>query len=79
MCSSRISKRGPHAVNWFGAEIPDGSANPATGNGTRIGGKGLNDGAREQIYTIVNLGQTPSNPTNNPPVVIGGRTRTISW
>src|SRR6185295_14928295 len=46
--------------------IPDGSTNTSMANGTDIGGRGVNNGTREQIYSIQNLGQTALQLTGNP-------------
>src|SRR4030095_9724415 len=59
-------------VQWNGIDIADGSTNLSLANGTDVGGKGINSGAREQTYTITNLGLTSLELTGNPKVAITG-------
>ncbi|MFO1497745.1 MAG: choice-of-anchor D domain-containing protein [Verrucomicrobiota bacterium] len=59
-------------VNWNGQEITNGSTNYALVNGTDLGGKGLNAGARELVYAITNIGQTALQLTGSPLVAITG-------
>jgi hypothetical protein len=59
-------------VNWNGREITDGSTNRTWANGTDLGGKGLNAGARELTYVISNIGQTALQLNGNPLVTISG-------
>ena len=54
------------------APIEDDAAEATSANGTDIGGVGVNAGTREQVYTILNLGQTSLELTGNPRVAITG-------
>lgn len=53
-------------------EITTGSTNYALADGTDLGGKGLEAGARDVSYTIANLGQATLTLTGNPAVTIAG-------
>lgn len=55
-----------------GVEISDGATNASLANATRILGKGVNSGTRDQIYTISNRGQTALQLTGEPRVKISG-------
>lgn len=59
-------------VNWNNQEIVNGSAGYSLLNGTDLGGKGLNAGARELAYAITNLGATTLQLSGNPLVSISG-------
>jgi hypothetical protein len=59
-------------VQAYGIEIDDGDISPELPDGTEIGGKALNAGAREQTFTILNLGQTALELNGNPRVAIEG-------
>src|SRR5439155_16583695 len=59
-------------VRGNGNTIVDGAASPSVANGTDVGGRGLNNGTRDQTYTILNLGQTGLDLNGNPRVTIAG-------
>lgn len=59
-------------VKGNGIGITDGASNPFPANGTDMGGRDVNAGTRDQIYTISNIGQTSLELSGNPKVAISG-------
>lgn len=59
-------------VRGNGNTIADGATSPDLANGTDVGGRSLDQGFREQTYTILNQGQTSLDLSGNPRVALSG-------
>jgi hypothetical protein len=59
-------------VQSLGVTVADGTAGVSGATGTDFGAASVQNGRRERIYTIYNVGTTPLDLTGSPRAVVGG-------